>query len=70
MTPKRWTKFRPRFWPIKRYQQFADGGGEEEDDVSIPAPWTDADEAGLVALKNAHIKMADTSYPGDTEEGC
>ncbi len=44
------------------YQQVADGGGEEEDDVSIPAPWMDANEAGLVALKNAHIKMADTLY--------
>ena len=37
------------------YQQFADGGGEEEDDVSIPAPWKDADEAGLMALRNASI---------------
>jgi hypothetical protein len=44
------------------YQQFTDGGGREEDDVSIPAPWTDANEAGLMALKNAHIEMADTSY--------
>ncbi len=35
------------------------GGG---DDASIPASWTDADEAGLVALTNAPIKMADTSY--------
>ncbi len=26
------------------YQQFADGGEEEEDNTSIPAPWTDADE--------------------------
>ena len=26
------------------YQQFADGGEGEEDDTSIPAPWTDADE--------------------------
>jgi hypothetical protein len=26
------------------YQQFADRGEEEEDDTSIPAPWTDADE--------------------------
>ncbi len=44
------------------YQQFADGGEEEEDDTSIPAPWTDADEAGLVALTNAPIEMADTLY--------
>ncbi len=26
------------------YQQFADKGEEEEDDTSIPAPWTDADK--------------------------
>ena len=26
------------------YQQFADGGEEEEDDASIPAPWMGADE--------------------------
>ncbi len=44
------------------YQQFADGGEEEEDDASIPAPWTDADEMGLVALRNAPIEIADTSY--------
>jgi hypothetical protein len=44
------------------YQQFTYGGEEEEDDASIPAPWTDADEAGLVALRNAPIEMADTSY--------
>jgi hypothetical protein len=44
------------------YQLFADGGEEEEDDTSIPAPWMDADKAGLVALTNAPIEMADTSY--------
>ncbi len=44
------------------YQQFADGGEEEEDNASIPTPWTDADKAGLVALTNVPIKMADTSY--------
>jgi hypothetical protein len=45
------------------YQQFADGGEEEEDDAAnIPAPWTDANEARLVALRNAPIEMADTSY--------
>jgi hypothetical protein len=56
------------------YQQFADEGEEEEDDVSIPAPWTDDDEAGLVVLRNAPIEMADTSYgrfltTDNTEEG-
>jgi hypothetical protein len=44
------------------YQQFTDGGEEEEDDTSIPTPWTDADKVGLVALTNAPIEMADTSY--------
>ena len=44
------------------YQQFVDGGEEEEDNASIPAPWTDADKAGLMALRNTPIKMADTSY--------
>jgi hypothetical protein len=44
------------------YQQFADGGEEEEDDASIPTPWTDADEVGLVTLRNAPIEMA--SYGG------
>jgi hypothetical protein len=31
--------------------------GDEEDDA-----WTDANKVGLVALRNAPIKMADTSY--------
>jgi hypothetical protein len=44
------------------YQQFADGGEEEEDDMSIPALWMDAEEVGLVALTNPPIEMADTSY--------
>jgi hypothetical protein len=44
------------------YQQFTDGGEEEEDDTSIPAPWMDADEAGLMALTNVPIEMADTLY--------
>jgi hypothetical protein len=44
------------------YQQFADGGEEEEDDTSIPAPWMDVDKAGLVALTKAPIEMADTLY--------
>jgi hypothetical protein len=44
------------------YQQFTDGGEEEEDDASIPAPWADADKTGLLALRNVPIKMTDTSY--------
>ncbi len=44
------------------YQQFTDGGEEEEDNASIPALWTDADKTGLLALRNAPIEMADTSY--------
>ena len=38
------------------YQQFTYGGEEEEDDASIPTPWTDADEAGLVALRKAPLR--------------
>ena len=30
--------------------------------MSIPAPWTDTNKAGLVALTNAPIKMANTSH--------
>ena len=44
------------------YRQFTDGGEEEEDNASIPAPRTDDDEAGLVALRNAPIEMADISH--------
>ena len=32
------------------------------DDASIPAPWMDAAEERLVALRNVPIDMADTSY--------
>jgi hypothetical protein len=39
------------------YQQIADGGEEEKDDASIPASWTDANETGLMALRNAPIEM-------------
>ena len=42
------------------YQQFAEGDIVEE--VSIPAPWTDIDEAELVALQDAPIEMYDTAY--------
>ncbi len=34
------------------------GGGQRED----PTPWLDANKAWLVALKKAHIEMADTLY--------
>jgi len=47
---------------LYQYQQFASEGDEEEDNASIPAPWMDANEAGLVALRNAPIEMANTSY--------
>ncbi len=30
--------------------------------MSIPAPWTDADEVGLIALKNASIEIANTLH--------
>ena len=33
------------------YQQFADGGEEEEDDASIPAPWTDANDECIVGMR-------------------
>jgi len=41
------------------YQQFAEGVAEE---ASIPAPWTEIDEAELVALRDAPIEMCDTAY--------
>ena len=41
------------------YHQFAEGGLEE---VSIPAPWMENDQMELDAVRNAPIKMADTSY--------
>ncbi len=37
-------------------------GGRIQTLPPVPAPWMDADETGLVALKNAPIKMADTLY--------
>ena len=51
-----------KFWGSTPYQQFTDRGEEEEDESSIPAPWTNTDKEGLMALTNAPIKMADTSY--------
>ena len=41
------------------YQQLAEGDLEV---VSIPAPWTDIDEAELIALRSAPIEMYDTVY--------
>ena len=41
-------------------QQFADQGEEEE--ASIPSPWTDIDKVGLMVPTNAPIEMANTSY--------
>ncbi len=41
-------------------QQFAEGDVVEE--ASIPAPWTDIDEAELIALQDAPIEMYDTAY--------
>ena len=40
------------------HQQFAEEGTEE---VRIPTPWTENDQIELNALRNAPIKMADTS---------
>ncbi len=41
------------------YQQFAEEGTKE---ASIPAPWTEIDQAGLDALRNAPIELKDTAY--------
>jgi len=41
------------------YQQLADGDLEA---VSIPAPWTEIDEAELISLRDAPIEMYDTAY--------
>ena len=41
------------------YQQLSEGDSEE---VSIPAPWTDIDEAELIALRDVPIKMYNTAY--------
>jgi hypothetical protein len=40
------------------HEQFAEGGAEE---VSIPTPWMENDQIELNALRNAPIKMANTS---------
>ncbi len=47
------------------YQQFAEGGAEEVG--IVPAPWTDIDEAELIALRDGPIAICDTAY-GRLEE--
>ena len=42
------------------YQQFAEGGAEEVG--IIPAPWTEIDEAELIALRDGPITIGDTAY--------
>ncbi len=51
-----------RKWGMWRTDGCYTNNSQEEDDASIPAPWTDAYKAGLVALRNAPIEMADTLY--------
>ena len=41
------------------YQQLAEGVAEE---VSVPSPWTEIDEAELVALRDGPIAIYDTAY--------
>ncbi len=41
------------------YQQFAEESAKE---ASIPAQWTDIDQAELDALRNALIKLSNTAY--------
>ena len=42
------------------YQQLTEGDVVEE--ASIPAPWTDINEAELIVLRDAPIKMCNTAY--------
>ena len=42
------------------YQQFAEGGAEEVG--IVPAPWTEIDEAELIALRDGPIAICDTAY--------
>jgi hypothetical protein len=42
------------------YQQFAEGGAEEVG--IVPAPWTEIDEAELIALRDGPITICDTAY--------
>ena len=42
------------------YQQFAEGGAEEVG--IVPAPWTEIDEAELIALRDGPITICNTAY--------
>jgi hypothetical protein len=42
------------------YQQFAEGGAEEVG--IVPAPWTEIDEAKLIALRDGPVAICDTAY--------
>jgi len=46
--------------PHLNNQQLAEGDVVEE--ASIPAPWTEIDEAELIVLRDAPIAMCDTAY--------
>ena len=52
------------FWPAVFFYGIIKlrPGGRIRSLHPVPAPWTDADKTGLVVLKNAPIKMADTLY--------
>jgi hypothetical protein len=42
------------------YQQFTEGGAEVVG--IVPAPWTEIDEAELIALRDGPIAICDTAY--------
>jgi len=42
------------------YQQFAEGGADEVG--IVPAPWMEIDEVELIALRDGHITICDTTY--------
>ena len=43
------------------YQQFAEGGAEDKVGI-IPAPWTEINEAKLIALRDGPIAICNTAY--------
>ena len=42
------------------YQQFSEGGAEGEVGI-VPAPWTEIDNAKLIALRDGPIAICDTA---------